>query len=138
VGKANDPHSSAFLRHLIIQVERGMAKKKKVRPKRQAKDRPDKHKDEVIVRNISAPKPIPPGAIAADLAQQALNNSYDPPQFYIDQPFDCVDCGKHEIWTAAQQKWYFEVAKGSIYGRAVRCRECRVKRRETNQPSPRA
>src|SRR6188768_3827945 len=64
---------------------------------------------------------IPEGAVAADLSQQAPNNTYDPRTYYVDQPFQCVDCGKEEVWTASQQKWYCEVAKGSIYGQARRC-----------------
>jgi ferredoxin-like protein FixX len=77
-----------------------------------------------------AERAIPLGAVAADLAQQVPNNSYSSkPLFYVDQPFDCVDCGTHEVWTASQQKWYYEVAKGSLYGRAVRCRACRQRRR---------
>ena len=54
---------------------------------------------------------IPEGVIAADLSAQAKNNSYGPPLYYLDQPFTCVDCGAEEVWTAEQQKWYFEVAK---------------------------
>ena len=73
---------------------------------------------------------FPPGAIPANLKEQAPNNSYGPPLYYADQPFDCVDCGRHEVWTASQQQWYFEVAKGSIYGRAIRCRACRHRRRQ--------
>jgi hypothetical protein len=73
---------------------------------------------------------LPDGAIAADLTKHAKNGSYSPPLYYVDQPFKCVDCGKAEVWTATQQKWYYEVAKGSIYGRAVRCRPCRKKHRE--------
>jgi hypothetical protein len=72
---------------------------------------------------------IPVGAIAADLEEQAPNNSYSPPLFYIDRPFQCVDCGKEEVWTASQQKWYYEIAKGPIYAHAVRCRPCRQKQR---------
>jgi hypothetical protein len=84
----------------------------------------------VAKARIAYGRVIPEGAIAADLAQHAKNNSYGPPIYYVDQPFDCVDCGKSEVWTASQQKWYYEVAKGSIYGRAVRCRPCRKKHRE--------
>lgn len=70
------------------------------------------------------------GAVAADLTQQVPNNSYSAkPLFYVDQPFTCRDCGRKEVWTATQQKWYYEVAKGSLYGRAVRCRACRQRRR---------
>ncbi|REK12234.1 MAG: hypothetical protein DWQ37_12625 [Planctomycetota bacterium] len=73
---------------------------------------------------------LPEGAIPADLSQQAPNNSYSPPLFYVDQPFTCVDCGSDEVWTAEQQKWYYEVAKGPIQAMAIRCRDCRRKHRE--------
>ena len=57
-------------------------------------------------------------------------NSYGAPDFvragrYSDRPFRCRDCGKSEIWTARQQKWWYEVAKGYVYSTAVRCRACR-------------
>ena len=65
----------------------------------------------------------------------APNNSYGAPDFvgrgyYVDRPFRCVDCGKEEVWTGSQQKWWYEVAKGFVYSTAVRCRLCRRKRRE--------
>ena len=66
---------------------------------------------------------IPEGAIAADLTQQAANNSYGPPLYYVDQPFTCIDCGSEEVWTAEQQKWYYEVVKGqSMDGQCVAAR----------------
>ena len=53
--------------------------------------------------------------IPADTNQQAPNNSYGPPVlFYEDIPFTCCDCGAEEVWTAEQQKWSYEVAKGAI------------------------
>jgi len=65
----------------------------------------------------------------------APNNSYGAPDFvrrgyYIDILFRCVDCGKEEIWTGTQQKWWYEVAKGFIYSTAIRCRACRRKERD--------
>ncbi|MCA9162262.1 MAG: zinc-ribbon domain containing protein [Planctomycetales bacterium] len=36
-----------------------------------------------------------------------------------------------QVWSAQQQKWYYEVAKGSLYATAIRCRECRQKRSAT-------
>ena len=42
-------------------------------------------------------------------------------------PFVCKDCGSHELWTAKQQKWWYEIAKGDIDSIAVRCRSCRKK-----------
>jgi hypothetical protein len=52
------------------------------------------------------------------------------PLFYVDKPFTCRDCGKHEVWTATQQKWWYEVAKGHIDSTAVRCRACRQKEQQ--------
>lgn len=74
----------------------------------------------------------PPGAIiVADASQQAPNNSYSGRPFYQDQPFVCVGCGKQEVWTARQQQWWYEVAKGSIYSTAKRYRACRKRWRES-------
>lgn len=50
--------------------------------------------------------------------------------FYVDQPFSCRDCGKEEIWTAAQQKWWYEIAKGEVWSGAIHCRACRRRERE--------
>lgn len=66
------------------------------------------------------------GAIEADHAQLEHINTYGfLPNFYLDKPFVCRDCGSEEIWTAKQQKWWYEVAKGRIDSTAVRCRKCR-------------
>jgi hypothetical protein len=74
--------------------------------------------------------PKPGGRIVADPSKQAPHNSYSGgPLFYEDKPFICADCGKEEIWTAKQQQWWYEVAKGPIHSRAIRCRECRQARR---------
>ena len=71
-------------------------------------------------------KPIPSGAIAVDPSQLAPTSSYSPlPEFYVDQPFTCRDCGAEEVWTAQQQQWWCEVAKGCIWSTAIRCRSCR-------------
>lgn len=81
----------------------------------------------------ATPQP-PRGRIQADLSQQAPNNSYSAlPLYYEDMPFVCVDCGKEEIWTAEQQQWWYEVAKGSVYSCAVRCHDCRKARREQQE-----
>jgi hypothetical protein len=73
---------------------------------------------------------LPEGAVAADLAKQRPNNSYSPKLYYVDEPFRCIDCGKDLIWTAERQKWFYEVARGSVYARAVRCPTCRREHRE--------
>ena len=77
------------------------------------------------------PNGMPEGAIAADTSKQVPNGSYDPPPlWYVDKDFVCVECGTEETWTAAQQKWYYEEAKGTLYATAKRCHDCRMKIRE--------
>jgi hypothetical protein len=57
--------------------------------------------------------------------------------YYVDRPFHCIDCGKGEVWTGTQQKWWYEIAKGFAYTTAVRCRLCRRKKREQSEKSRR-
>jgi hypothetical protein len=91
-------------------------------------------RDEVDRLRKSGP---PRGAILADLSQQAPNNSYGPPLYYRDFEFTCVDCGQPQVWTASQQKWWYEVAKGPIFSIAKRCRSCRAARRASHGGTPR-
>lgn len=44
---------------------------------------------------------------------------------YLDMLFRCTSCGKQEVWHAAQQKWWYEVAKGNVKSYAKLCRSCR-------------
>jgi hypothetical protein len=76
------------------------------------------------------PDKIPNGALEADQAKLLHDNTYDVrPRYYVDERFTCIDCGVREVWTAAQQKWWYEEAKGKIASKATRCRECRRKHR---------
>jgi len=52
--------------------------------------------------------------------------------FFEDIEFTCQDCGVEHVWTAADQKWWFEDAGGSLYSRAVRCVTCRAARRDAH------
>ncbi|MGN6720297.1 MAG: zinc-ribbon domain containing protein [Candidatus Binatia bacterium] len=86
--------------------------------------------------------PLPSRLIPVNEALLAPNNSYGAPEFvgrgyYVDRPFRCVDCGKEEIWTGTQQKWWYEVAQGFVYSTAVRCRICRRKKRDQSAQSRR-
>lgn len=72
----------------------------------------------------------------------APNNSYSDPEFlkrgyYVDKSFTCRDCGKAEVWTATQQKWWYEVAKGGLFTQALRCRPCRRRERERSNEARR-
>lgn len=72
----------------------------------------------------------------------APSNSYGTPDFvsrgyYVDQAFTCIGCHSEEVWTATQQKWWYEVAKGNVESRAVRCRACRRIERERSSEARR-
>lgn len=86
-------------------------------------------------RQTEPPKPgAPLRGIRADLSKQVPNNSWGPPvTAYYDISFRCCDCGNEETWTAEQQKYFYEEAKGSLYAKAVRCHECRKKLKEQKQ-----
>lgn len=73
------------------------------------------------------PRPVlPVGSVAADPGQLAHNRTWGQlPLFYVDRAFSCRDCNQPQLWTAKQQKWWYEIAKGNIYSHAVRCRPCR-------------
>jgi hypothetical protein len=84
-------------------------------------------------------------AVSLAVKREALakHNSYGEPDFvqrgyYLDLPFACVDCGKAEIWTAGQQKWWYEVAKGDVWTTARRCRVCRRREHDRRAEAKRA
>jgi len=49
--------------------------------------------------------------------------------YYVDLPFACACCGVEQVWKATQQKWWYEVAKGTLYSTAKYCRVCRRKKK---------
>jgi hypothetical protein len=73
----------------------------------------------------------PPGAVTADPTQLVHNNTYGRlPRFYLDRVVVCRQCATEEVWPAERQKWWYEVAKGSINAQAVLCRACRSAEKE--------
>jgi hypothetical protein len=91
-----------------------------------------------------APRPVevrPAGAVDVTPAALAPYNSYGSPLFvtrgyYVDVPFRCADCGVDAVFTAAQQKWWYELAKGQVYSTAKRCQACRRKRKPVPPIAP--
>ena len=72
--------------------------------------------------------------LPVDLGVLRRNGSYTIPDFvargyYLDKPFICRGCGVDQVWTAAQQKWWYEVALGDTSTGAGYCRPCRRQRR---------
>ncbi|MCW1887782.1 zinc-ribbon domain-containing protein [Luteolibacter flavescens] len=75
---------------------------------------------------------IPADAIPVDpdLVSFGSERSYSHPAYFRDYTFLCSDCGVPGVWTAEDQRWYYETTKAASYQVAVRCRECRLKERE--------
>ena len=76
----------------------------------------------------------PRDELPVDTAKLSKNNSYSIPVFaergtYVPIEFACKACGKVETWTAGQQKWWYEIAKGDVFTTAIMCRPCRRKER---------
>ncbi len=72
-----------------------------------------------------------PQRVPVDAEKLNLGNSYtNPPDYYYDTEFVCQDCGIQQVWTAMQQKWWYEEAGGYFFSTAIRCRACRCQERE--------
>jgi hypothetical protein len=80
--------------------------------------------------------PIPDSALKANRAELvtvSIPEIVKFPLFYVDKPFKCRECGTLEVWTAKQQKWWYEIAKGTIETTAVHCKACRLEIKRKNQ-----
>lgn len=83
---------------------------------------------------MKRPKDKADKRLAVDETKLNMGNSYSsPPEYYYDIAFRCRDCDRHEVWTAAQQKWWYEEAGGYFFSTAIRCRPCRHKEQERRQ-----
>jgi hypothetical protein len=81
-------------------------------------------------KRLRRPERTAAGTVRVNVEALAPNNSYGAPRFvdrgyYVDEPFTCAGCGVAQVWTAWQQKWWYEVAKGFAYSTAKYCRACR-------------
>lgn len=78
------------------------------------------------------------GQVLVNVANLLPTNSYCTPDFvdrgfYIDKRFSCKTCGVAQVWTATQQKWWYESAKGDVWKVAVLCRPCRLRERKRKE-----
>lgn len=67
-------------------------------------------------------------AIRADTTLQ--NCSLTPRHWYIDAHFSCADCGADILWSAGEQKVWFETYRFWIDSKPKHCHTCRAKRRD--------
>jgi hypothetical protein len=87
--------------------------------------------------NLDADAPLP-RQIQADISQQAPYSGFSGVRlYYEDKEFTCDDCGEVVVWTAEDQKWWFETAKGHVFSSAKRCLRCRQLLRANHGGTPR-
>lgn len=73
---------------------------------------------------------LPRGAVRADVYRQSVDLLYSPPRyFYVNEFKTCVQCGRDFVFGAHEQKYWYETLKFDITASAVRCRDCRRRRR---------
>lgn len=54
---------------------------------------------------------------------EASQRSWTIPEFYEDETYRCVDCGKESLFTAEMQREWYEVKKRYFFQRPIRCSE---------------
>lgn len=111
-------------RQQVREIEKERQKKKDVQRAIESMDPTHRARGLVSV-NVERLKPGPYGGLRGVEWPEFVDRGY-----YVDQPFQCLDCGAQEIWTARQQKWWYEIARGGAWTIANRCRTCRRRERE--------
>ena len=110
-------------------MKKGRSARLTIKERRRAKEERRRVLEAVALRDQEM-------ARGAPVNREALApfNSYGQPAFlergfYKDVPFTCQGCGKADVWTARQQKWWYDVANGYVDATAKYCRSCRRKER---------
>jgi hypothetical protein len=100
--------------------------KNPVKREREKKRIKNLEKEGRIIKGVEIPKDVLP----SDPDSQKHGGGYSAKFFYKDIHYTCEGCGKKEVWTAQQQKKYFEIQKGNIYNEPKWCYDCHSKRME--------
>lgn len=66
-------------------------------------------------------------AIKADISKQ--NFTVAPRHWYIDCDLDCVKCHREFVWTAREQRVWFEQYQLNVTSRPWRCKACKMEER---------
>jgi hypothetical protein len=77
--------------------------------------------------------PIPRHAIPGETVKQVFCALHHVPKYYyVDEQRRCVECGTTFVFSAAEQKYWYETLKFNFHSTAIRCPKCRKRRRTTN------
>jgi len=73
---------------------------------------------------------MPKGAVRGDIrAQEFCRMCHAPRYYYVDADRRCVQCGEHFVFSASEQKYWYESLKFHFDSVAIRCKRCRGRRR---------
>lgn len=74
--------------------------------------------------------PLPRGAVRGDPSRQNYCRAHHLPKyFYVDVVHTCVQCRQSFVFTAGEQKFWYENLGFHSDSRAIRCAACRKRRR---------
>jgi hypothetical protein len=59
--------------------------------------------------------------VIRELLTEASLRSYGVPEFYVDEYYECIECGVKSLFSAEKQREWYEVKKRDIYVRPSRC-----------------
>lgn len=69
---------------------------------------------------------LPKGAVRGDVARQNYCPLHHVPKyFYVDETKTCLQCHRAFVFSANEQKFWYETLQFNFSSTAVRCRECR-------------
>lgn len=102
---------------------------------RKRKHSQSKQERELLEERIAFEKGLKDRTIIRVDSSKIFSKSVLPkvPEYYRDELITCKDCGGQELWTAKSQQGYYEVFKGEIENKAIRCSACRKQRRHQNK-----
>ena len=74
--------------------------------------------------------PMPAGAVRGNVPKQHFcPMCHVPRYFYVDQRRRCVECGREFVFSAKEQKYWYEELQFHFDSVPIRCPECRKKQR---------
>ncbi len=73
---------------------------------------------------------IPYSAVKGDITKQLYCPGYHIPKYYyVDEERSCVQCGHTFVFSGKEQKFWYETLQFNFNSRAIRCINCRKKKR---------
>jgi hypothetical protein len=73
---------------------------------------------------------LPKGAVRGNVNKQDFCGwCHIPKYYYVDEQKQCVQCGEEFVFSAREQKYWYEALKFNFHSTAIRCGKCRRQRR---------